>query len=1070
MADFALAKQQGLLAFTDPDHDNSPKGSIDFPIRELCRTVNMHPDYFTLSTCSGRISLFESSAATATSGTGADVDATNGKGQSGRWLLSRHGTVSADRVAAAVASCSSNSSLLTLKHEPALLHISCRDIVSADRLLKASLAAGFRESGITTSSRKEQAMVAIRGVGLMLSTPVYQDLAVSEAGEEWLKRLVDAANDRFRANEKRLVRLAEEIERALYDEAERAAAAPRGVVATWSTLEPLNLWGNACVTANGKVYSIGGYGEGPATAPTHNARRQFLIYELELAKSQQNAPTQQQWVTSKAVLPVPLEHLSACRSPIDPELVLVFGGRQSPTNPSSALFVFDAVRSTLAEIAAANPPAARWGHTMTALSGRNNMLAVVVGGRDADSALAPSVHVLCSIDDSHSTLFWRELKHPLLPPLFHHSVSFFPSAGDISEKLLVCGGLNSIEDFNSTSPSYVIEISSDADALHVQRADTPSPLLSFANLTLGVDATSDDGGGVMSNRRMVALAGGVKVAAGLENEPVLELFEADLRGKLTQRSVVHKGVQIDVGAMVHGSGVMVPSETDSTQLDLLLLGGGAPSFAFRPAFAPCYRVALQIDSTNYISNANATSKTKFSAPVVGAVAAASADAGARPQPPQPTSPKSSAAICVLVEPCHAKFVKTQLEENNLLDKRFRIGKSKFVEKTMAVPVMPLFFRFYAANRKEEGQEWLELISKAKEGGVREDLQLNKLAVVTSGRGGKGGATLPLLHQIVQEWDAKANLDELPKSLERLGDDVVVVPAKVLVDEAYNKDAFWKKLAEAHRAKRVARRGEIDPESPIRHSGHVLLWPSRSSAEAERTGEGTAAWVTVIEHGIKQSFDMCRVMFSRGNVTEKERFGALVQKDEVVLDLYSGIGYYTLPALVHGKAKHVYSCEWNSDAVFALKYNLKQNSVSNRCTVLQGDSRVEGKKAEGKCDRVSLGLLPSSEGTWEVAVGALKRGKEGGGWLHVHGNVAKGEGLDWSAWVAWRMLELGAVEEGWGWGARVKRVEKVKSFAPNVDHLVCDVWVGASKTTDESSGVEAGVVGVEGRGAVEWQDV
>ena len=36
------------------------------------------------------------------------------------------------------------------------------------------------------------------------------------------------------------------------------------------------------------------------------------------------------------------------------------------------------------------------------------------------------------------------------------------------------------------------------------------------------------------------------------------------------------------------------------------------------------------------------------------------------------------------------------------------------------------------------------------------------------------------------------------------------------------------------------------------------------------------------------------------------------------------------------------------------------------------------------DRVSLGLLPSSQGGWETALAALKA--DTGGWLHLHHNV------------------------------------------------------------------------------------
>ena len=135
-----------------------------------------------------------------------------------------------------------------------------------------------------------------------------------------------------------------------------------------------------------------------------------------------------------------------------------------------------------------------------------------------------------------------------------------------------------------------------------------------------------------------------------------------------------------------------------------------------------------------------------------------------------------------------------------------------------------------------------------------------------------------------------------------------------------------------------------------------------------------------EQGIRQSFDMTRVMFSRGNITEKIRFGKLVQKGDIVLDLYGGIGYFTLPALVRGEAKYVYACEWNPEAAKALRFNLSDNGVEERATVLEGDCRVQARNhgLVNLFDRVSLGLLPSSEGGWWTAVQALRRST--GGWL------------------------------------------------------------------------------------------
>lgn len=186
------------------------------------------------------------------------------------------------------------------------------------------------------------------------------------------------------------------------------------------------------------------------------------------------------------------------------------------------------------------------------------------------------------------------------------------------------------------------------------------------------------------------------------------------------------------------------------------------------------------------------------------------------------------------------------------------------------------------------------------------------------------------------------------------------------------------------------------------------------------------------------------MFSRGNISEKIRFGQLVKEGENVLDLYGGIGYFTLPALVHGRAAHVTACEWNPDAVAALKFNLVDNGMNHRASVLEGDCRCQ--TLSPIFDRVSLGLLPSSEGGWRTAIRALRRTEQdtpiGGGWLHIHGNVPVHEVGTWSCWVCIQLRKLVNNELAFNeWVVVANHVEKVKSFAPTVNHYVIDVYVG-----------------------------
>jgi len=210
------------------------------------------------------------------------------------------------------------------------------------------------------------------------------------------------------------------------------------------------------------------------------------------------------------------------------------------------------------------------------------------------------------------------------------------------------------------------------------------------------------------------------------------------------------------------------------------------------------------------------------------------------------------------------------------------------------------------------------------------------------------------------------------------------------------------------------------------------------------------------------------MFSRGNVTEKKRFASLVQTDENVLDMYAGIGYYTLPALIHGKAKHVTACEWNEHALFALRYNLKANGVEDdRFTILEGDCRVSLKRLLDdnyttqirQFDRISLGLLPSCEGGWSLAISCLNLVK--GSWLHVHANVPTSEKQRWTHWLCRSLSNLAVNSNGDNWIAVCTHVEKVKSFAPKVDHVVADVYVGPSSSskvplTDGKRCLETGV--------------
>ena len=443
---------------------------------------------------------------------------------------------------------------------------------------------------------------------------------------------------------------------------------------------------------------------------------------------------------------------------------------------------------------------------------------------------------------------------------------------------------------------------------------------------------------------------------------------------------------------------------------------------------------------------------------------------------------------------HAKRAKSALEEARCLDKNYRMVPSETHLNTIALPVIESFVM--NSDLEElltgQGRQICPLSTKVmgnqavgRNRDLPSNLTRNQQAILLTVEALSSHVLDFNDEEVLQSVVKRVNdldLTLCPFKVEIFGDDrTLVIPSRAFEGEEFwsfihslivsnesplicygvdrIKIEFWKQLSDVHRSSRIVRRGTIDAESHIRHSGHRLVYPHQGIPE--RTGPDSPGWIRVTEQGIRQSLDMTRVMFSRGNISEKIRFGKLVQGGEEILDMYAGIGYYTLPAIIHGNARHVVACEWNEDAICALRYNVHDNNVADRVTILEGDCRQSATDHNlvGMFDRVSLGLLPSSEGGWKTAVRALKN--ETGGSLHIHGNVPNSEEVVWAMWTCKCLLDFcNEVGRPDGWVVLCNHVERVKSFAPTVSHFVADIFVGPSALhvrSSELNGCKAGVL-------------
>ena len=288
------------------------------------------------------------------------------------------------------------------------------------------------------------------------------------------------------------------------------------------------------------------------------------------------------------------------------------------------------------------------------------------------------------------------------------------------------------------------------------------------------------------------------------------------------------------------------------------------------------------------------------------------------------------------------------------------------------------------------------------------------------KGGGIGAAAP--HHTADARYYRRNTHQVGET----GDLALLPSCSFLSDEVWTmgvRERLYPAVAEALGVARLARQAEVS-QGPKRESRAVMLWDPGN----------VGGWVETKELGVTYGLDVTKVMFSSGNGTEKARMGRVHAAGETVVDLFAGIGYYTLQLLRHAGVAKVFACEWNPNSVAALRRNLQLNGVeSNRCEVREGDNRRVA--PVGVADRVLLGLLPDSETSWPTAVAALRA--ETGGVMHVHGNVASGEEEAWARRLESEVAAL-AADLGREWAVRVEHVERVKWYAPRVRHLVADV--------------------------------
>jgi tRNA wybutosine-synthesizing protein 3 len=171
--------------------DKSKKGDVDIDAIPAIDIFNKKKDYYTTSSCGGRINLF--------------YEADSGKKFDAGWLLVKHDVANTKEILNALQNIPGQT--LWFRQETPIFHVACRNNESAKRLLDLCMDLGFKRAGII--GQNERIMVEIIFNDKM-------DVPIASEGklfvdEKFIDFLVKKANEKFLKNRELLKKFEKEI-------------------------------------------------------------------------------------------------------------------------------------------------------------------------------------------------------------------------------------------------------------------------------------------------------------------------------------------------------------------------------------------------------------------------------------------------------------------------------------------------------------------------------------------------------------------------------------------------------------------------------------------------------------------------------------------------------------------------------------------------------------------------------------------------------------------------------------------------------------------------------------------
>jgi tRNA (guanine37-N1)-methyltransferase len=198
---------------------------------------------------------------------------------------------------------------------------------------------------------------------------------------------------------------------------------------------------------------------------------------------------------------------------------------------------------------------------------------------------------------------------------------------------------------------------------------------------------------------------------------------------------------------------------------------------------------------------------------------------------------------------------------------------------------------------------------------------------------------------------KSLRDELPTSYDVVGDIILLKLPKTL---ANYQNEIGKALLETHPHIRT-----VSVVNPV--SGELRTRKVYIIAGEQRT------LTTHIEYGLSFDVDVAETYFSPRLASERRRVAFKVQPGETVVDMFAGVGPFSIMIARYANPRIVYAIDKNREAVRLAQQNAKKNHVLDKVEVIRADAADARRLIPALADRIIMNLPFSAYRFFPVAL-------------------------------------------------------------------------------------------------------